>query len=81
MDDTSSRLENFLGNIGVATPAPKRLLKVAVAVTVTIDLDDYRMNYGSDDVDTIRNDTRHAVADAARSAFADGIVAVELKGG
>lgn len=54
----------------------KKLLKVRVALTVTVDVDDYRANYGTDDLDTIRYDVRAAVIDAVNSGavMADGIV-------
>lgn len=54
----------------------KKLLKVRVTVVVTVDLDDYRLNYGVDDVATIRQDVKDAVVDAANngSVLADGIV-------
>ena len=58
----------------------RKTIKVRVDLTVEIDLDDYRLNYGTDDVATIRDDVRRAVADAVNSGgvLADGIVDVKL---
>jgi hypothetical protein len=60
-----------------------RTAKVRVSLVVTIDLDDYRLAYGDDDVATIRSDVRAAVADAVASGgvMFSGIVGVALTGG
>ena len=62
-------------------PKTPRLLKVHVDLTVTIDVDDYCLNYGIDDPATIRSDVRDAVADACRqgAVIHDGIVDVDVK--
>lgn len=60
--------------------AGENLIKVRVDMTLTIDLDDYRLNYGNDDLATIRRDVRAACVDAANSGgvLASGIVAANL---
>jgi hypothetical protein len=60
-----------------------RTIKVHVEFTVTVDVDDYRLNYGNDDLPTIRRDVRAAVKDAinAGAVLHDGIIDVEDAGG
>lgn len=59
----------------------KRTIKVAVRLTVEVDLDDYLLNYGYDAPREVRADVKDAIADAVASGgvFADGIVGVEVK--
>lgn len=58
-------------------------IKVRVTIVVTVNLADYRLNYGVDDVATIRSDVKYAVLSAANdgSILADGIVDATLKDG
>ena len=67
---------------GAPFDPPPRILTVAVSLSIDLDLDDYRLNYGSDDVATIRNDVRGAVLNGVTSGgiLADGIVGARLKG-
>lgn len=52
-----------------------RKIKVRVGLVVTIDLDSYRLNYGTDDAAGIRRDVRWAIRDAVLSGAVlhDGI--------
>jgi hypothetical protein len=61
----------------------RRTVKVRVSLVVTIDLDDYRLNYGTDDPDVIRDDVRYATLDAVNSGAVlhDGVVDVSFSGG
>ncbi len=63
------------------TTEAKKVLKVRVSLTITIDVDDYRLNYGTDDLATIRRDVQYAVADAANSGgvLASGIIGADLR--
>lgn len=76
--DTTTHRPMVKGATGAARGA-KRTVKVLVQMTVTVDVDAYRTNYGSDDVATIRNDVKHAIVDAVNSGavLADGIVDVK----
>lgn len=60
----------------------KRTIKVRVDLTIEIDLDEYRESYGDEDIATIRNDVRWAVASNVSSGgvLAAGIVRVDLNG-
>jgi hypothetical protein len=64
----------------VTEPRP-RTVKVRVVLTVEVDVDDYALNYGTEDVATIRSDVRYAVVDAVNSGAVlhDGIINVELR--
>lgn len=55
-------------------------MTVAVYLTVTVDIDDYALNYGVVDVKQIRSDIRWAVNDAVNSGavMSAGIVGSEL---
>lgn len=70
-------------DLGPAKARPRRTMKVRVSLVVTIDLDDYRMNYGTDDPDVIRDDVRYGVLDAVATGAVlhDGIVDASLSGG
>jgi hypothetical protein len=59
---------------------PRRMLKVRVNLTITIDVDDYSLNYGIDDFATIRDDVRWAISDAVNSGAVlhNGIADVQL---
>lgn len=57
----------------------KRILKVRVVLVVDVDVDDYRLNYGSDSADEIRDAIKYAAADGLRACLADGIVNVAVK--
>lgn len=56
-----------------------KTMKVAVVLSVTVDLDDYRLNYGDEDAATIRETIRQAFADGGRAVLANGIAEVEVK--
>lgn len=58
---------------------PKKM-KVHVCLTVDVDLDDYRLNYGADTVKDIRFQVKHAVLGAVTSGgvLADGLVGATL---
>ncbi len=53
-----------------------RLMKVKVDLTVVVDVDDWLLNYGTDDLAAIRSDVKSAVVDSANSGgvLASGIV-------
>lgn len=63
--------------------ARAKTLKVRVALTVTINVDDYRLNYGNVGLASIRDDVRDAVADAVANGgvLANGIADVKLDRG
>lgn len=58
-----------------------KTIKVKVVLSIEVDLDSYRENYGNDSIETIRDDVKRAVLDAVHSGgvLADGIVDAELK--
>ena len=69
----------YCGPHGAADPCRDCALRVRVTMTVFVDVDDYRMNYGSDDLATIRSDVKAAVRDAVATGavLADGIIDVD----
>jgi hypothetical protein len=78
--ETDQELDRMLNRIERRQARPKTL-KVRVEMTIEIDLDEYRISYGNETIDTIRSDVRHAVADSARTGgvLASSIVNVDLK--
>lgn len=50
-----------------------KTIQVLVQLTITVDVDSYRLNYGNDDIATIRKDVKAAVA----SAVVDGSILAE----
>lgn len=60
-------------------PTKRTTLKVLVQLTVEVDVEDYRLNYGADDIATIRNDVKSAIASAVTdgSILASGLVGVK----
>lgn len=58
-------------------PPYQSTLTVRVSLRVTVDVDDYRAEYGRESTDEIRTAVRSAITDAARHALASGIESVE----
>lgn len=56
-------------------------MKVRVTLSVEVDVDEYRENYGIESREQIRNDVKFAVLTAVTSGgvLADGIINADLK--
>lgn len=59
-----------------------RTIKVKVTMSVEIDVDSYRLNYGAESVAEIRSDVARAILSAVQSGgvLADSIVGAKLYG-
>jgi hypothetical protein len=55
-----------------------RTLKVAVSLTITVDLDEYAEAYGSEDRESIRESVRYAAADGVSAVLSQGIARVQI---
>lgn len=55
-----------------------KTIQVSVKLTVTVDLEDYRLNYGDESIPQIRQDIRQAFVDGGHAVLANGILDVEL---
>lgn len=56
-----------------------RTLKVAVTLSVEVDLAEYRESYGDEDVATIRESVKYAAADGIRAVLTAGIADVTIR--